>query len=894
MALATGVLALAVALALLLLRREAPPSQQARPSQPLRLSTGYVVPVPAPRTNGSLRIRGVVLEPGGPAAGVRVTATRPESGQTLSELTCSQVLGQPVPDEDLGHCWVDSARLKLELLQLRQGESFVYAEATTAEDGTFTLEDLPEGDFALWAAGTRGVAMRPEVSAGAESVELLLRDGITLEGRVTGEDGLPLASVRVTALHPGHSRFFDAETDGDGRYRLGPLPFDAYYEVAFVKEGWLPELLGTSKGDHEEVRLYRPRRAEGRVLSNEAPAADVEVRVVDPHEHPLTRTVTRTDAQGRFRFDALRPRRHSLTAAHGGQHAFQAVDLAPSAPPPEVVLELGSASCVKGTVRDPEGAPVAGARVDLRMVSGSFRIEVTTTDAEGRYQLGPVVPGMHALTVAAPRYADVHNHWQQVGPDTGPVDFTLEPVPAVEGMAVDEAGRPVPGLGFELRDPREDARVLQELGPNAEAEAVASGRTDEEGRFLVDTPVPGAFELVVKSRGSVLLERLPVHAPATGLRWVLRRGASVSGVVLDERGAPVHPVTVRVWRADSDGDWEGDASGDARGRFLLSGLRPGRYVVEAEYLSGVVERSGAQTVELGPDEAKEVTVRLEAGWTLSGQVVDEAGQPIAGVRIFPFMPDEAVPEWRRGIDFIASDGPPSLRTGPDGRFALRHFPAPEAEVNAQKDGYRFLPGRSSGGERVRRGFRVRANTGEVRLVMEHLGFIRGRLTGPDGAPLTHFTLNGFEQVNPDGAFSRPIDDPSTQYLQFSAEGMAPVRREVEPRAGLDVDLGEVRMSRSRRVDGQVLDARTSEPVNGADILTVSASVPPGYRPLPSDFVKVRTTRSGHFSLHEEEDRPLALLVLAPGYLPSRQDLGPGDQTGLTVRLIPGESGPAPD
>ncbi|HZI09586.1 MAG TPA: carboxypeptidase regulatory-like domain-containing protein, partial [Myxococcus sp.] len=871
----------------LLPHREAPPPPPERPARAALPGTGYVLPSPAQRPVGSLRIRGVVLEDGVPAAGVRVIATRPEAGQTLSELTCAEVLGQPGLKDDPVRCWTETSRLKLELLQARQGEAFIQAGTVTPPNGTFTLEGLPEGRFTLWALGPRGVGLWPEAEAGADGLELVLRDGLTLEGRVTGEDGLPVAGVRVTALYSEHTRFFDAETGADGRYRLGPLPFAPSYEVAFVKEGWQSELYWTSQGQHEDVRLLRPRHVQGRVLKGGEPVADAEVRLVDPLEHALTRTVSRTDAQGRFRFEGRPPREHFLAASHGGHHALLKVEPAPPGSP-AVVLELGSALMVEGTVRGAGGAPVAGARVRVDAWEDLPPNRKATTDEEGRYRLGPLPPGEYPFSVTAPRHADGSGEKRRVGPDTGAVDFTLEPVPSIEGVAVDAEGRPLPGVELELRNPREDARVQREFGPNVEAGAEDTGRTDEEGRFRVDASQPGTYVLEVMPERGFLVERLEVQAPAMGLRWVLSRGASVSGTVTDERGAPMHPATVTVWRADEEGYSEASGGTDARGRFLLSGLPPGRYVVEATYAAGVVERSGAQRIELEADASKDVTVRLEDGWTLSGQVVDEAGQPVAGVRIVPDTPDEAQPEWRRSVGFISCSGPPSLRTGPEGRFTLRNLPGAELDLDAVKEGYRLLPARSSGGEPSKRErLRVRADTGEVRLVLGRLARIRGRLTGPDGAPVPAFTVNGTLGIDPGGAFAEPFEDSGPQHLAFTAPGMAVVHRMVETRAGMDLDMGEVRLTPGRRLSGQVLDARTSEPVKDAQAYASGARRPAG-APFRYEGL-LRMGSEGRFESPRVEDGPITLSVTASGYLTHRQELGAGDLEGLTVRLTPGDS-----
>ncbi|MFE8595522.1 carboxypeptidase-like regulatory domain-containing protein [Archangium violaceum] len=263
-----GALVLAVGLGSVSSPQPGPPAS-ARPAHATRpgLSTGFLLPASTQRPSGGLRIRGIVLGESGPLGGVRVTATRPEAGQTLSELSCAEVLQKPARGK-LSDCVKESAGTVLEQTLARQGESFVYAETTTADDGGFTLDGLPEGLFALWAVDTRGAGMWREVLAGTEGLELKLGEGVMLEGGVVEEDKFPLAGVRVTAVHKTHTRFFDAETGADGRYRMGPLPV-AEYLLVYEKEGWLPAL-GEGRST-APVRLHRPRRLTGRVLSGGAP-----------------------------------------------------------------------------------------------------------------------------------------------------------------------------------------------------------------------------------------------------------------------------------------------------------------------------------------------------------------------------------------------------------------------------------------------------------------------------------------------------------------------------------------------------------------------------------------------------------------------------------------------
>ncbi|MCY1018007.1 carboxypeptidase regulatory-like domain-containing protein [Pyxidicoccus sp. MSG2] len=871
LAVATGVLAMAVGLGIAL-SRPTTPSAPEQVTRPARESTGFVLAAPSPRTDGDLRIRGVVLGGGGPLAGVHVFATRPQPGQTLSELSCGEVLQRREWRQKLPNCMNEAASAVVDFVLGREGEAPTYAETSTTEDGTFSLDGLPSGSFALWAVDARGASMWPDVAAGKEGLTLTLGEGLTLEGTVSSEDGALLAGARVTAVHTEHTRFFDTESGADGRYRLGPLPL-ASYRVAVSKEGWTPELAqGT---EHEQVVLDRPRRLIGRVLSNGRPTPDVQVRAelwpeLDDGKqngvHPDR--LTTTDAEGRFTFDGLwSSSAYLLTATRGGQHASLQVEQ--EAFPPEVILELGSALLVEGTVRDEAGHPVSGAFVAGKGYEAS-------TDAEGHYRLGPMEPGPISVRVSASRYRGDSQRVES-GPGNVRVDFTLAATVPIEGVVVDDEGHPEANAVLKLEQYVEDG--------DGETYSVGFTISDEEGLFRMEAPAPGAFNLDVRTGDELIREQQLVTAPSSNVRVVLPRKTRVSGTLTDERDAPIPGARVELWREGQSVRSMYLDTTDARGHFSIRSLEQGRFVLEATHVSGGVERSTSRPIELREREAVEVSLRLEAGWTLTGLAVDETGQPVAGVSVHTRLPQGATPAWRRGDEFGGL--PPFTLTGADGRFTLRHLQTEEVWLEVLANGLRFAPSRSEGGQPELKRLLVRAGAPEVRLVLEHLGRIHGRLTGPDGAPLTRFSLNGKEAADPHGVFSRPIETSGTWRMEFTAKGMATVLREVEAQAGTDVDLGEIRLGAGRRVSGRVLDAETGEPLEGVSVLATRARI--STVPIERHRGAVTTDADGNFSLPSVEPGPLQLFVEADHYRSQRLDLGAGDEEGLTVRLDQGAS-----
>ncbi|MCP3136907.1 carboxypeptidase-like regulatory domain-containing protein [Pyxidicoccus xibeiensis] len=834
-------------------------------------------PAPAPQTrrpSAGLRIRGTVMDErlGTPVAGARVSATWPVPGQTLSEQHCVEEVLRPDrfhPDKRLSECLERLHDVLLKRVAAREGEAPLYAEATTATDGTFVLEGLPEGPLALWALGEHGAVLRSGIPAGTDGVKLILGKGEVVEGLVEAEDDAPLAGATVTVFDARHTRFFDATSGADGHFRIGPVPPGPL--VAFVSHEGKPLALAVASA--RPWNLHGHHALTGRVLSGGAPVQGAEVRVSRGDDLPDTRArLTPTDAQGRFTFQLPSADGYTLSASSDGRYALARVQLEGSTPPPEVVLEPGSALHVEGRVSDDGRRPVAGARVALVSPRGLHPVAETLTGEDGRYRLGPVEPGTWRFEVESRRHlASKEPLQRELTRDTGPVDLTLTRASSVAGRVTDPKGQPLPGLALSLVRPTPEGDALQD-----------EARTDEDGRFLLRADTAGDHRIDVRESRQ-LRTPFPVRAPAEDVHLSLRPGAAVKGVVLDADGVPLTDCWVELQDPAQGAKPElpHPEPTDATGRFHVRGVKAGRYVLwAARAFQGLAHRTSRE-VDLRAGEPLEVTLKMPPERTLSGLVVDHAGRPVDRAYLQVRLPSENSPHDSRHIV-----------TGPDGRFTVWHLTEPAYDVAVSKEGHTFSAERSKGGQRVDGAdwLRVGADTAQVRLVMKRHPHVIGRLVGPDGAPLPWFQVSDRRVSGTAGAFALPIDAlPRPIVLLFRARGMSPLVRQVSLRDdGRDVDLGELRMTPRLEVRGRVVDAETSLPVQGAFIRPL---VKRGYNEHGDEEEVPRggdSAADGSFKVGPLDPGPLILVVSARGrYREQRLTVEAGAKEEVTVRLDPG-------
>ncbi|HEV7224877.1 MAG TPA: carboxypeptidase regulatory-like domain-containing protein [Pirellulales bacterium] len=354
---------------------------------------------------------------------------------------------------------------------------------------------------------------------------------------------------------------------------------------------------------------------------------------------------------------------------------------------------------VRGMVCDHEsGQSVAG--VEIVLSNGAAEATVRS-DATGKYE-GRIPPGLITGVVkqVPSRYAKPHRAYSApVSIAIGVEELTLPKIELppgrnVRGQVVDDDGRPVPEAEVQVcwvaMEPWLGSMVFipKRLATTADAQgAFLLGGLDPLDRVL--RGIKGARILASKGRLATagLLEFAEHSEQPLVLHLSERQATSLEGRVLDADGRPVAGAEVQFWTQWQSDDafqlgyapvsigGQAELATDAEGRFRTPG-RIGRGVEIAAFVraEGYLPARTAWTRGKENETSRFADLKLTRLRTVSGQVLDRQGRPLAGVRVFQ-----------------EGDGVARTETNSDaaGRYELPGVSEAEAFLFAQHAGFRF-------------------------------------------------------------------------------------------------------------------------------------------------------------------------------------------------------------
>jgi RNA polymerase sigma factor (sigma-70 family) len=277
--------------------------------------------------------------------------------------------------------------------------------------GPFDVEHHPESITVV--LDEERPALRVLVTADGKPVA---KAHIELRTAVESTKRMSCSGFPVHALHAVD--FWWEETDTEGRWSPSHVDDGRYIVVAsvagFARAQSRPFVIGgDAKLDEITLELSRGGSVQGRVIeAPDATAAGVLVAITNGDGYLFT---TRSDAEGAFHFDTLAAGhwflRHCEREYDPGSevNAHEASGFDPSLTTFDVSdgqttscdLDLRAAACaLHGVITLGNAAPRAWS-VDLLAAGSEADASIgTTTDAEGRFQIQPMVLGPHRLRLA--------------------------------------------------------------------------------------------------------------------------------------------------------------------------------------------------------------------------------------------------------------------------------------------------------------------------------------------------------------------------------------------------------------------------------------------------------------------------------------------------------------
>jgi hypothetical protein len=337
--------------------------------------------------------------------------------------------------------------------------------------------------------------------------------------------------------------------------------------------------------------------------------------------------------------------------------------------------EPGTAA-IRGRVTAADtGRPLRAAHVTLAATESGREGQTTNTNADGRYEIKDLPAGRYTLSVARSGYLTLKYGQRRPLEQAKPLDvldrqvidradFTLPKMALIGGRITDETGDPIAGVNvFAMRSAFFEGR--RRLVPAG----VGRAETDDTGRYRLSGLYPGTYYILattretwtVNSRGTAdVMGFAPTYSPGTtaatdakrvtvgigqeilGQDFALIPGRTVkvSGTAFDSHGQPLAGQSVGLSQefrsAESGGAFFSAGSGlvSADGTFTIRHVPPGEYALQAR-ANGPAAHQEAATVPIfvGAVDVDNVVVVTSAGWSMSGQVITDAGAPPA------FAPD---------------------------------------------------------------------------------------------------------------------------------------------------------------------------------------------------------------------------------------------------------------
>lgn len=560
------------------------------------------------------------------------------------------------------------------------------------------------------------------------------------EGRLTDETGAPVTEATISASGTGGGRAITANVDADGNFRLPAVADEGEYQIWIRSTAWigtdyrarLTVKLAPGQTVKRDFQLQRACRVMVRVLDEEQkPVSGVQVLIASASADVSSGDSMPTNAEGMALIGGVAPSGNEyLIGTMHKDYGFARLNVKLTDPGEIVVHDviLPKGEEVTGSILCSDGLPPAGWRISALPAwwkFGRFPMgELISND--GTFTLRHVTSERYNVSVSIPlgdQASTSRSVLQNSELTTGkPLTLKLDyPSPAsldyISGR-IEYAGSP-PMKGFWL-----DA-------------GAASNTVIRPGQLEFKLgPMPKVPVRISISDTEVEMEEVQVTPPAKDvvIRVTAKGRPHLAGTLVGSDGQPVSKFRLRVMKVQTlsgpnfqeNPEWREFTS--ATGTFDTALTGPGVYRVLATadgYASTLSEDINTQS-----SPGKPVLIRLTAGVTLTGMILDEAGNGVNGAQIFPLHKYAQHPSSLQGRA-VTLEG--AVRSS-QGQFELKHLSVGQEMLHIKHPDFSPLTATVE----------VRAEPGEpIKLVVKRGATVRGIVYDADGQPEPGVSLHAF-------------------------------------------------------------------------------------------------------------------------------------------------------
>ncbi len=639
------------------------------------------------------------------------------------------------------------------------------------------------------------------------SLEVTVQAGGSLSGIVQNTNGLPQPDVAVTLTAQGSTvPYASTATNSDGVYSLTNVP-PGNYTLSLTNPLFLPQTIAVSIAANTGAVLNvllqpLPATLQGTVTSalDGAPVPGAVLNVSNQSNVRIA-TVT-TDANGQYSLGNL-PSGVTLTVSVAAPN-FQLQNA-------DFFLEPGivrvfnpvlapSPASVSGTISGADGLPIAGATVTVLDRNSNVQAE-TVTNATGQYTISSLVPGAaYQIRATAPGFQTSLSGLQTAPGEAATLNFILQPSPgSITGIVTEEGtGLPLEGISVRVYDSR-DVTVDTTL-------------TDAGGLYAIASLPPGSYTLLFSSSAfaarTIGATVRPGENTVVNVRLVRLTG-SMEGFVRTTSGLPLVGASISVI---DNGTVVARDTADAEGEFLISGLFPKSYTVNAAAEGFATKTLG---VFIRPLETSVLEFALESTTgIIRGTATDSAGAPLAGAVI-------GLNSNLLGISMLRE----RTVTDNQGIFLLRDIAPGDYVLSIMLRGFQNAIISTT----------VRADTLTTLSIplLPNPGSIQGTVVDDEGAPIAPAVsvnvrindINGGLAATPpvDSASQFRADDlaPGTYSVLASATGYRTESATVTVLSGQETATTIVLAPLPGSIQGTIADRQTRLPIGGAMVKAVT-------------------------------------------------------------------------